>query len=485
LLKTLLIYPRIGQNGPGSYTDPPLGVMYLATYLQKQGLECDVIDATFMKGWDEFENGLREYRPGIVGLSFASPIAHDGFKAAEIVKRLWPGVFLIAGGPHPTIVPSQTIENEFIDAIVIGEGEIALAKLVLAVGGKSDPGAVPGVWYKKNGQVIRNEAREFVSNLDDLPFPNRKLVNMERYVSANRAIPIHVVRGCPFRCLFCQPTQQRLFGTKVRYRSPDNVVAEMLALKKEFPEKNYVFSFQADTFTMSKKWVLELCQKIISSNLHRTPWICDTRVNAIDREILDAMKMAGCFSICFGVESGSQRILDFLNKGIKVEESRNGLKLCYARNIIPKAYIMMGTPTETGSDLEMTCQLIRDAHPAYLNISRTTPVPGSRIYDYVRERGMLNINRFADYDYYHNEYPIKLEHLTRDDLAVYYRRLMNIWLRSLLAHPSFIIQFFRLLCRFPGYRGHLVKYVFRGLQAGTTGRFFDILLHPSKRGSHA
>lgn len=479
-MEVLLIYPRLNPGDWGGYWDPPLGVMYLATFLRYAGIQCNVIDATFMKDWGEFEKKLQKYNPDIVGLSFASPIAHLGFKAAEIVKKRWPSSFTVAGGPHPTVAPSQTIENEFIDAIVTGEGETALARLVAAISGEGSLEAVPSTWYKKRGQIAHNEQAEFIANLDDLPFPDRKFIDMGRYIRVTRAIPIHVARGCPFNCFFCQPTQRRLFGQKVRFRSPDNVVAEMLALREEYPQKNYMFSFQADTFTVSKKWVLELCDKIVANNLQGIPWIADSRVNTIDLEIIKAMKRAGCLGIRFGIESGSQRILDFLNKGITVEQSKNALRLCYENNIIPQAYIMIGTPTETKEDLEMTCQLIRGSHLAFVNISRATPVPGSNMYDYVLERGMSNVSGFSDFDYYHNKYPIRLENLTREDLEISYKKMMNIWLRALITHPCFVTEFFKLLNRFPSYRLFFIRYLLKGLRIGTTGKFLTQIFAPRK-----
>ncbi len=476
--EVLLIYPRLQPGKWGGYWDPPLGILYLAGYLQEQGIRCNVVDATFLDDWDIFENKLRKYSPDIVGVSFSSPIAHLGFKAVETVKKIWPDSFTVAGGPHPTVQSDQTMENKNIDAIVIGEGEIALTKLVMALSGKGDWGAVPGIQYRSNGRVVKNEAKEYIANLDDLPFPDREAIDFKRYIELTRCVPIHVSRGCPFNCLFCQPAQRMIFGPRVRTRSPGNVVAEMLALREQYPQKDYMFSFQADTFTMSGKWVLELCDRIIASNLHRIPWAADSRVNTINEAMIKAMKKAGCGIIRFGIESGSQKILDFLNKGIKLEQSRRVLGLCYKNNIIPQSYLMIGTPTETRQDVEMTRRFIRDNHPAYINISRTTPVPGSGLYEYIMKNQLSNVKTFSDYDYFHNEYPIKLEHLTKQDLDLYYRKMMNTWLRSLVTRPSLIFVFLKLLYRFPGYRLFLVRDTFKGFKIGTTGGFLRRLFSP-------
>jgi radical SAM superfamily enzyme YgiQ (UPF0313 family) len=272
-----------------------------------------------------------------------------------------------------------------------------------------------------------------------------------------------------------------MFGAKLRFRSPDSVVAEMLALRKTYPEHDYAFSFQADTLTTSKEWMLEFCDQIIANNLQGIPWVADSRVNTIDTEIIKAMKRAGCFTIHFGVESGSQKVLDFLNKRITVEESKRVHKLCYKNNIIPQAYLMVGTPTETKEDIEMTCQFVREARPAYVNVSKTTPVPGSNMYDYVSERGMLNISNFSDFDYYHNKYPIKLENMTAEDLENYSRKIMKIWATSFLKRPfSFLFQFLGLLYRFPHYRLFIMKYAMRGLRVGTTGQFLALIMARKK-----
>ncbi|GAF93749.1 unnamed protein product, partial [marine sediment metagenome] len=144
-------------------------------------------------------------------------------------------------------------------------------------------------------------------------------------------------------------------------------------------------------------------------------------------------------------------------------------------------YIMIGTPTETKEDLEMTYQLIRDSHPAFVNISRTTPVPGSNMYDYVLKRGISNINDFWEFDYYHNEYPIRLENLTREDLKIYYKKVMNIWLKSFITYPSFAIEFLKLVRCFPSYGLFFIKYIVKGLRTGTTGKFFAPIFALQKR----
>jgi radical SAM superfamily enzyme YgiQ (UPF0313 family) len=232
---------------------------------------------------------------------------------------------------------------------------------------------------------------------------------------------------------------------------------------------------------MSVKWVQELCDRIIADNLHRIPWAADSRVNTINEEMIKAMKKAGCSIIRFGIESGSQKILDFLNKGIKIEQSRRALGMCYQHGIIPQSYLMIGTPTENKEDIEMTCRFIRDNHPAYINISRTTPVPGSGLHDYIMKNQLSNVKGFAEFDYFHNEYPIKLEHLTKQDLDRSYQKMMNIWLRSLVTRPSLVFLFFKLLYRFPGYRMFFIKDIVKGFKIGTTGGFLRRIFSPIKK----
>jgi radical SAM superfamily enzyme YgiQ (UPF0313 family) len=473
-LRVLLVYPRLKAENLGGW-DPPLGILYLATYLQKRGIECDVIDATFMRDWTEFENALkRSKQPDVIGLSFSSPIAHMGFQAAALVKKIFPKSFVVAGGPHPTVAPLETVSNGFIDAIVLGEGEITLERLVKSLSKGLDLSMIPNLWYKKGGQIIQNQTRLFVQNLDDLPYPDWKFLDLRRYIEVTGTIPIHAIRGCPFNCFFCQPTQRKMFGAKLRARSPKSIVNEMSLLNDKYGKKNHIFSFEADTLVISKGWIKEFCNQIRLNKLEKTPWVCQARVDTINEEIINDMKNAGCIMIAFGAESGSQRILNLLNKGITTEQTEYATRLCSKKGIICSLYFMIGSPTETREDLEKTCEFIRRTRPDFISISRTTPMLGSSLYDYALQKGMLNINDFSQYDYYSNMYPMSLEHLKKDDLQYYYDKMMRIWMYSMIR--SFPIKFFKIVLYHQGSRFFLIRYGLKKVKSGKIGKFFKTFI---------
>ena len=214
----------------------------------------------------------------------------------------------------------ESLLNE-TDYIVEGEGEVTICELLHSLEGKMDIENVKGIWYKKNGVLKRTPQRPFIQNLDDLPFPARQLLPKE-YMNFGHTT-ISASRGCPFNCSFCQPTLRKLFGPVVRFRSPKNVVDEMEYLKTTFKIKHV--KFQDDTFTARKQWVTEVCSEILKRKL-KIRWDCNARVNTIDKELLTKMKEAGCTKVEFGVESGSQEILNSLNKGTTIKQIEDAFR---------------------------------------------------------------------------------------------------------------------------------------------------------------
>lgn len=411
-------------------TTPPFGIMYLAAMLEKHKVEVNIIDTSFNQNWNTLKRNLQEIKPDFVGISSVTPMIADAFKVAELAKKLDPGCTTILGGPHATVVQ---VVNPHIDFCVCGEGEATFLELIKQVEAEGDLSKVKGIYYKDRDDLIRTLPRPPIEDLSELPFPAWHLLpTTEQYFKVNgRCGMLIASRGCPFNCTYCQPTLRMLFGSKVRFRNPENVVDEIEMLVKHYNIKE--FFFHDDTFTFNKSWVKELCDLIIERDI-RLPWGCNSRVNTVTRELLKTMKKTGCTQLSIGVESGSQEILDkALRKGIKLSEVRSAFKLCKEEGIDTKAFLMLGSPFETRESLRSTVQLIREIKPDRIDISRTTPLPGSDLFTMSKQLGILNMDENSWTGYYYRDLstlPLKVgvsnEEIMRTQNELYVMNTVNV-----------------------------------------------------------
>lgn len=432
-MKVTLVYPRLNQASFGSGSiHMPLGVIYLASYLRQNGIDVNIVDCTFLRTWDEYIERMEESNPDIIGFSFSSPMAGLAFEAIDIAKRVLPKALIVAGGPHPTVDSGNTIKNNNIDVVVIGEGEEILLELCRTYASASrDFSKIGRVFFKEdNGYVKRAEVdTPFSLSLDKFPLPERDLIDIDKYISVSGRVTMITSRGCPGRCNFCQPTIRSLFGTKIRSHSSEYIIRDMMQIKDKYYNDNFLVEIVDDTFCFNKSRVLTICDKIVENRLNKIPWWCINRIDFFDEEIAKALKNSGCIGLSLGVESGSDRILnDVMKKEISTDKIRKVFDLCHKYRFMTVAFFMVGNPTETKEDMEMTNSLLRDIHPDVVAISTTTPIIGSELYYSAIKENTLNISDFQDYGYYGTRYPMKLRFLTRDDVQEYKGKLVRTWL---------------------------------------------------------
>lgn len=307
------------------------------------------------------------------------------------------------GGPHPTIFPEEVVSDPDIDFVVLGEGELSFLELVKSLMTHEDFENVPGIGFSKRGSVVINPPRLPIENLDLLPFPARHLLPMDVHIGFNflyygkPATTMIASRGCPFNCSFCQPTLRKIFGRKSRRRSPENVVDEIEYLIKKYDIKLIIF--HDDTFTLNRKWVMDVCDEIIKRNL-KIKWICNSRADTLDERLLKKLKEAGCVELRIGVESGNQWILDnILKKGITINQVRDTFKLirkCGFKRAW--AFFMVGSPGETRDMIQDSIRLAREIKPTHVNISITLPLPGTELWNIAGKYGSFDKD-WSKYDY--------------------------------------------------------------------------------------
>jgi radical SAM superfamily enzyme YgiQ (UPF0313 family) len=383
----------------------PTGVLYLATYLHEKGFSVDIIgiDPKNKNAKAEFISEIEKSKPDMVGISLVTRNADRIGRITEVIKQMFPKCFIVCGGPHPTVLPELTLkQNPLLDCVAIGEGEIILLELSQRIKDKRDISDVKGIAFQKQGKVYFTEPQPYIQNLDILPFPNRDLLRIDiTPVLRSPYLPLPppqldlmAVRGCPYKCSFCYSTASKIFGSKIRSRTPENVIAELKLLKKKYNIKGAQIG--ADTFTATRKWALRFCDLLIQEKLN-IRWYVNARIDNVDEDILKMMKKAGCEVITLAIESGSDRIRnDVLNKKVSREQISRAFELANKVGILTQANIMVGSPTETIEDLEDSIKLIDLLEPDFLNSSYSSILPGTTLWEKYSDK--LHFNSWSELD---------------------------------------------------------------------------------------
>lgn len=392
---TLIFPPNIYQT---KQSMPPLGIAWLASALREAGYkDVSLIDSMAGKYSNEEIIALLEKEgPDIIGISFGTQIRFSAFDLARLIKKNFPTLPIVAGGPHPTLTAQDTLENiPEIDIVCRGEGDISFLNLVRAIEKRADLADVKGISFRnKKGEIVHNIPEAAIHDLDTLPLPARDLLPMEKYdkttiLSKKRATNIMSSRGCPYQCVYCSTSEQ--WGHRIRHRSPKNVVDEIEFILKSYPFLGGIRFFD-DVFTMDKVRVIEICHEILKRKLNFV-WECEARANTIDEELISHMKRAGCEFIDLGIESGSDRILKNIKKSITVEQAIGAAKTIKKAGIGLKAFFMHGLPGETYEDIRKTVFLSRYLY-YNLGVEGTTQgisviYPGTELEKIAKESGTL------------------------------------------------------------------------------------------------
>jgi anaerobic magnesium-protoporphyrin IX monomethyl ester cyclase len=366
----------------------PLGIANVSAYLNQHHIPTLQVDLRLLPDFQTLKKILLKHKPKYIGFSQLTTEADLINNLVNGVKTVLPNAKLIIGGPHVSVLPRESAAIPSIDAAVYGEGELTAVELINAFDHKLPLSNIKGIAYQNSRQeVIVNPPREFIKNLDTLPFPDRNILLSGPYIKESydlffpMAYPyanIFVSRGCPAMCTMCQPTIDKIFGRPFRFRSAHNVVTEIKELIAKYHVKSVIF--WDDTLTANRQWLNEFCQLIISEKLH-FDWWCYSRVNYINLEVISIVKKCGCKMICFGIESGSDRILKVINKGTTAKQNEYAINLCHQNDILANANMMIGMPTETLADVEMTDELLKRSRPDIVWASVLSPLPGTYLGD--------------------------------------------------------------------------------------------------------
>lgn len=347
--------------------------------------------------WKEVSQVLKKMRPKIIGISSKTVDIPATFILVDLIKRILPDTKVIVGGPSAITCSEFLMTNKSIDLLVLGEGEVTVTELAnyfLRKSGKPSLDSINGICYRKNdGTLVYTPKRPLIADIDEIPFPDRNsvlVVNAAgRLQRMNFAFAdVLTSRGCPYRCTFC--CAYEAWGShKPRLRSVDNVIQEIVYLTTEFAQKFFIF--WDDLFTYDRERTWELCTRLIAEKINIT-WLCLVRLNTIDAELLALMKQAGCIEVQVGIESGSERILKLIKKGITLEMIKNKSSIIRKSGIKWRIFLILGFPTETSAEIAQTLQLVKMIKPDSVDVSVLCPFPGTAIYQELNARGLIDEN---------------------------------------------------------------------------------------------
>lgn len=416
---------RCGRKSVSGEIWPQTGLAYLAAVLVKNGYDCKIIDGMAEdKPFNLIFENIKSFSPDIVVMGVSTPTFDNDNEICSIIKKSLP-VKIILVGTHVAVLPEQSLCSSEADFGIINEGELTLLELVDCLSKNRDNYSdVKGICFKnKSGEIVCNSPRELVKDLDSLPFPSRNLLPSEKYhmpfFPDGPFATLISSRGCPYSCTFCRAG--KVWGETTRRRSVDNVHNEIKHIVCDLKIKNIVF--MTDLFTIDKKWVSQLCEKIISEGPKFT-WICNSRVDSVDLGVLNLMKRSGCKLISYGVESGDQGILDSCRKNIRVEDSKNAIKLTKKSGILSFAYFILGLPGETKSTIEKTINFAIELDSDYVNFHIATPFPGTEFYETAKKNGWLMSEKWSDYEE-EGSCVVRTEELSCEDLKKYQQIAMK------------------------------------------------------------
>jgi anaerobic magnesium-protoporphyrin IX monomethyl ester cyclase len=350
--------------------------------------------------WSEVESTIAAYRPSVVGISAKSQNFASALIVARLVKRLDARTTVVMGGPHPSMVGATVLQHPEIDICVRGEGERTVVELLDALDRGTCVGAVHGISYRAQGRIVNSPPRSLIEDLDSLSFPHATAPAVLKEYSLYPPWAFQSVfatRGCPYNCFFCG--SREIWGRRVRFRSPENVVREIQGIRKLGVDTVH---FDDDTFGVTRKYVHDLCDALA----HHCPglkWSCETHVKLIDDEIVSHMKAAGCRSIQLGVESGNDGILAEMRKGFTIGEALAACKTIKRHGVKLNVFFIIGFPQETEATLKDTVSAMKRIDCDRISYSIFTPYPGTEAFKYCEDNGLIGVD--FDISLYHHQSP--------------------------------------------------------------------------------
>jgi radical SAM superfamily enzyme YgiQ (UPF0313 family) len=415
---------------------PLLSFMSLSSVLKKKGFQTAVLDLGIVEKepYEKLKAVLGNSKPGIVGITSTTPLF---FEVAEISRttreKLGPDVKIIYGGPHATALPEESLRNSDIDMVVRGEGEATISEIFEGKPLRD----IRGLTYKESGKILSNPPREFIKDLDELPFPDISLYDIGDYHCSrlvSRGTPVlhmETSRGCPFNCSFCN---KNIYGRLFRVKSAERVVDEMEYFLKSGAGELRIID---DQFATDINHAKEVCRLILKKGL-KFPWNLanGVRVDRVDEEFLRLAKKAGCYQVGIGFESGDQASLDSIDKEISLEQSIKCMEMVKRAGLESVGFFILGLPADTEEGIRKTIRFAVDLMPEYAKTTIATPFPGTRLFSQYEKEGRIKSRDWSKYNIHQVADVYDHPNLSAESLRHYY----NLFYRKFYFNPRFLFR---------------------------------------------
>lgn len=458
---------------------PPLGITILAAWLEQNGYEVRLRDDSI----ETMEELTEQFEwADVVGISSLTPNARRARELGQIIKKEH-GKPVILGGPHPTTNPEFFLDAGAADVCVQGEGDQTLLELLDVIYEPSRWEEVRGITFLKDGEQVQTERRPLYKDMDEIPEPAYHLWDIPRYMRlmVNPGVTAITSRGCPYACTFCDA---EMTPRQYRAMSPTKTVDLMEKILQTYnPPQIILFD---DLFTIQRKRVIEVCKEIVRRGLF-FEWVCESRVDTMDFEMLRWLRKAGCVKIYYGLESGSPRVLVSMKKGVTPEKVREGAKLNRQIGMYFKFFILYGFPEDTREDHRLTEELMIATRPDAVCCSILQPIPGTEVYEQLKPYLTKDVAEM-DFHYWHSTESFKHPtftheelHEQRDSLIIahanatkgilpkLHRKFERLW--AMITHPELIGDWFEIRSRRKKYIQRVKAsdwaYSYEERQAGT------------------
>lgn len=403
---------------------PPLGLMYLASSVRNKGYTASIIDLSVdYVTRREFENKIKIINPTIIGITTFTECFSSVILLTQLIRSLYPQIQIVLGGPGVTFSYEKYLKNTEVDYILKGEGENSICELLdYVLRNKGELSSIKNLIYTIGDRVHINETGERISNLDELPWPDRSLIDLQQYIYP---FTISTARGCPGNCIFCSSRQY--WGKEIYFRSPTSIIEEIKYLYNKF-DLSYFFIVD-DTFTMRPQRVFEFIELLEKNNL-KMIWGCESRADVVTKELLEAMHYAGCLKIQFGLESANNEILKKIGKGITKEDVLNAVRIAYSIGFDINISFIIGHAFDTKETIEETLDFALYLFQEYkVNpyCAINTPYPGTQLYDTPQKFGLEILT--DNFDNYTMDNPIiRTKNFSPQDLRKYYQTFQDMCL---------------------------------------------------------
>lgn len=446
-MKVVLINPPENLHLRANFisTQYPINLGYLAAVLKKNGYQVELWDYVVEPfSLEEFIKRIADSGPQLIGITTMTNTVSSAKKLIKAVKTNFKNIYTVAGGIHVSALPERTMrEIQELDFVCVGEGEYTLLELCRALQFKKDLNSVKGLVHRvSGGEVVCNERRQLILDLNLIPFPDRDLVDSSFYCRSHtsrgisrkflRVSEIITSRGCPNQCIFCAGHVN--YGHRVRFRDAKNVLEEIKECIDKY--KTNHFTFLDDTFTLLQDRAEQTCLGLKELGVS---WDCNTRVNNVSPELLKIMAESGCRKVSFGIEASSERMLKLIKKGITLDRVRKAVRWAKEAKIkfVEGTFILGAHPSETREEVEMAINLAKELDLDFIFYGIIVPFPGTEVYDIMYKRGYIDENiNWQDFIFFGEEPPWRTDNFTPKELV----ELQNYVLKKFYLRPKYFLK---------------------------------------------